>query len=221
MNYTAFIRFAPLTTLERVNDPAWKRRGRTMYDHGALTLAPGRTSAPLLVDHGRRIGTVHTLTRYEDTDDPWLACIAEIADLPGWLRKYDTKASFAYKPAGTSHDVFGCGISAPWADQRGIAVEPWARARRASRPGADGPPDRDIRSRHRRWAGHERAYSSHLHAAADSGALTPGDRQRRYCSGVICSRDGGNAFLHTARRSHYDAAGHARELARAAGHPRR
>jgi hypothetical protein len=120
MSHTALIRFAPLTTLERVNDERWKRPGRTMYDHGALTFAPGKSSVPLLVDHAkeREIGVVHTLTRYEDTDGPWLAAIAEITELPCWLRKYESKASFGYLPAGTSNDVFGCEIA-----RRGLVTE--------------------------------------------------------------------------------------------------
>ena len=119
MTYTSLIRFAPLTTLERVNDERWKRPGRTMYDSGALTLMPGKTEVPLLINHDddRVIGTVHTITRFEDTDGPWLACIAEIHDLPCWLTRGDTKASFSYVPLG-SNDVFGCEIA-----RRGIIKE--------------------------------------------------------------------------------------------------
>ena len=38
MSWTSLIRFAPLTTLERVNNPAYQEPGRTLYDTGALTL---------------------------------------------------------------------------------------------------------------------------------------------------------------------------------------
>ena len=70
MNYTTLIRFAPLTTLERLNDPNWARPGRTMYDHHSLTFLPHRTSVPLLINHDpeREIGIVRELTRFEDTD---------------------------------------------------------------------------------------------------------------------------------------------------------
>ncbi len=119
MSHTALIRFAPLTTLQRVNDPVWKRPGRTMYDSGALTFHPGKTSAKLLVNHDddHEIGVVHTLTRWEDTDGPWLAAIAEITDRPEWLER-GTRASFGYGPIHTAPDVFGCEIL-----RRGIVNE--------------------------------------------------------------------------------------------------
>src|SRR5262245_37476421 len=100
MTYTALIAFAPLTTLERVNDPAWKH-GRTMYDPGALTLLPGQ-AAPVLVNHNhdRVLGTVTSIVRHEQADGPWLCAIATIHDRPCWLEKH-TRASFGYKPAGT------------------------------------------------------------------------------------------------------------------------
>ena len=74
MTYTTLIKIAPITTLERINDPKWARPGRSLYDHGALTFFPGKSSAPLLVNHdetpGREIGVVRELTRFEDTDGP-------------------------------------------------------------------------------------------------------------------------------------------------------
>jgi hypothetical protein len=39
-----------------------------------------------------------------------LSALATIYDRPAWLKKYDTKVSFKYTPAGTSNDVFGCQI---------------------------------------------------------------------------------------------------------------
>jgi hypothetical protein len=43
-----------------------------MYDPGALTFFPGKSSCPLVVDHDpdREIGVVRTLTRWEDVDGP-------------------------------------------------------------------------------------------------------------------------------------------------------
>ena len=101
--------FAPITTLKRVNDEAFKQPGRQLYDAGALTFIPGQTTAPLLVDHDhdRIIGTVHTLSRFDDIDGPWLCALAEVHDCPGWLKRH-TPVSVAYKPAGTSRDFFGC-----------------------------------------------------------------------------------------------------------------
>jgi hypothetical protein len=119
MTYTALIKFAPLTTLERVNDPRWARPGRTMYDPGSLTFSPGKSSAPLLVDHcdTREVGVVRELTRFEDTDGPWLAVVATVTDRPEWLKR-GVRASFSYQPARTSHDVFGCEIL-----RRGLITE--------------------------------------------------------------------------------------------------
>lgn len=83
-----------------------------MYNPGALTFMQGKDSVPLLVDHNddRAIGVVHTIMRFDDTDGPWLAAVGEVTDLPSWLRR-DTKASFSYKAANTSHDVLGCGAA--------------------------------------------------------------------------------------------------------------
>jgi hypothetical protein len=121
--------FAPITTLERINDPTWNRPGRQLFDPGALTLTPGHTTADVLVDHDhtRVIGTVHTLTRVEDIDGPWLCGIATIHDRPDWLKR-DTPVSVGYKPAGTSHDLFGRGIEVV---RRGLLTElsvlpPWS-----------------------------------------------------------------------------------------------
>ncbi len=139
---------------------------------GALALLPGKTEVPLLVDHNddRRIGTVHTLTRFEDTDGPWLACIAEIEDVPCWLRKNETKVSFSYKPAATSHDVFGCEIS-----RRGyitevsvlspatVPAEPLAKVLTLH------PTEQALTGR---WADHVGPDRSRLHAAEDRGALS-------------------------------------------------
>jgi hypothetical protein len=112
----ALIAFAPLVTLQRVNDPAWQHR--TMYDPSALTLAPGHTSAPVLVNHDERraVGTVDRLVRHEDVDGPWLACLATIDRSPGWLQR-DTRVSFGYKPAGRG-EAFGCEIT-----RRGLITE--------------------------------------------------------------------------------------------------
>ncbi len=118
--YTAVIRFAPLTTLERVNDPDWKRPGRTMYDFGSLTLMPDHDTCPLIVDHNheREVGVVTSLMRWDDETGPWLAALATVTDPPVWLKRDETKASFGFKPAGTSRDVFDCEIL-----RRGLVTE--------------------------------------------------------------------------------------------------
>ena len=50
MTYTSLIRFAPLTTLQRVNDERWAAP-RTLYDSGSLKFLPGQETVPLLVNH--------------------------------------------------------------------------------------------------------------------------------------------------------------------------
>lgn len=62
------------------------------------------------------IGRVRELARFEDVDGPWLACIADIDDRPGWLER-NNPVSFSYKPAGTSH-VFGVEVL-----RRGLITE--------------------------------------------------------------------------------------------------
>jgi hypothetical protein len=104
VSYTTLIRFAPLTTLERLNDPLWARPGRTLYDHNSLTFFPNRTSVPLLINHDatREIGVVRELTRFEDTDGPWLVALATVTNRPQWLRPGTTRASFGYRGGRTS-----------------------------------------------------------------------------------------------------------------------
>ena len=45
MSWEALIRFAPATTLERLNDPAWLDSDRLMYDATGLKLLPLRQYA--------------------------------------------------------------------------------------------------------------------------------------------------------------------------------
>jgi hypothetical protein len=108
VTYTAVIKFAPLTTLERVNDPRWSG-ARAMYDAGGLRLLPGHDSAPLLANHDRAIGTVDRLMLFEDVDGPWLTAITTVADRPAWLKR-GARASFAFKAAHTNPDFFGCTV---------------------------------------------------------------------------------------------------------------
>ena len=95
MSYSTLIKFAPILTLERQNDPAWTRPGRFLYRSDSLRLLPSRT-VPVLVDHDaeREIGYVEKIMRLEDTDGPWFFARAVVTDPPGWLKK-GTPASFA------------------------------------------------------------------------------------------------------------------------------
>jgi hypothetical protein len=70
MSHTALVKFAPIFTLERFDDHAWNRPGRTLYERGAFQFLPGKTTVPLLVDHedSREIGTVHELFRMDWID---------------------------------------------------------------------------------------------------------------------------------------------------------
>ena len=92
------IRVAPISTLERLGDPRWTRPGRSLYDAGALTFFPGKTSVPLLVNHdeSREIGQVRELMNFEDVDGPWLVAVANVIDRPEWLKR-GTRASFGFK----------------------------------------------------------------------------------------------------------------------------
>lgn len=102
MSYTALIKFAPIYTFERHNDPNWNRAGRFLFEAGALKFAPAVTAVPLLVDHDseRRIGTVFELVRVEWLDGPWLCARATVDHAPAWLRTR-TKASFGFVPHNT------------------------------------------------------------------------------------------------------------------------
>ena len=96
MTYTTLIKFAPIVTAERLNNPTWERPGRTMYRSGALRFLPTQTEIPLLVDHRmeRQIGVVHELFEMDWVDGPWICARATVADAPAWLKRHETKASF-------------------------------------------------------------------------------------------------------------------------------
>ncbi len=100
---TAMIKIAPVKTLERINDPRWNRSDRTLYESGSLMFLPrikdSGEGVPLIVDHDfdQRVGTVHELFRMEWVDGPWICASATVDDLPRWLRRSDTKASFGYR----------------------------------------------------------------------------------------------------------------------------
>lgn len=100
MSHTATIRFAPVHTFERHNDPRWNRPGRCLYTSGSLKFMPGVSEVPLLVDHkkDRQVGTVDMIWKGEWVDGPWYFARAAIDKPPAWLRKCDTKASFGLLP---------------------------------------------------------------------------------------------------------------------------
>jgi hypothetical protein len=52
----AHIQFAPIATLKRLNDPAWNRADRTLYDSGSLGFLLGKNRIPLLIDHDKPPG---------------------------------------------------------------------------------------------------------------------------------------------------------------------
>lgn len=101
MSYDVLIKFAPCFTGERCNDPKWNREGRSMYEK--LRFVPGRSSVPLQVNHdeAREIGTVHSIFRGEWADGPWWMARATIpGELPCWLKRQETKASFGFASLG-------------------------------------------------------------------------------------------------------------------------
>ena len=142
MTYTTLIKIAPITTLERVNDPNWARSGRTLYDHGSLTFFPGKTSVPLLVNHdeNHEIGVVRELMRFEDTDGPWLVAVANVSDRPEWLKR-GVRASFGFKLGRTSS--FDRCDSAKGLCHRGVGLERGRRTCGASSRGDDVAPSRE------------------------------------------------------------------------------
>jgi hypothetical protein len=103
VTHSAVIKFAPIWTFERHNDPVWNRAGRTLYEAGSLKFLPSVTEVPLIVDHDeeREIGVVHELSRIEWSDGPWICARASIYDAPAWLQQYKTKASFSHRNLST------------------------------------------------------------------------------------------------------------------------
>ena len=101
MTHTATIKIAPIFTLERFDDPAW-RSDRTMYESGALSFLPGTEEIPLLISHDEQqvVGVVHELMRMEWVDGlrvgPWIVARCTVEDRPEWLGRY-TRASFGFK----------------------------------------------------------------------------------------------------------------------------
>jgi hypothetical protein len=119
VSHTALVKFAPIFTLERFDDPVWNRAGRTLYERGAFQFLPGKTTVPLLVDHedSREIGTVHELFRMDWIDGPWIVARATLTAPPSWLKR-GARASFGFSAfqrrelniRGTRADVIAGGI---------------------------------------------------------------------------------------------------------------
>jgi hypothetical protein len=95
-SFEALVRFAPATSLGRINDPKWHdgAHDRLMYDASGLRLI--REPVPLLVDHrdDQAIGSVRQLLRL-DSDGPWVVAVATVTKPPPWLKR-GTPASFAH-----------------------------------------------------------------------------------------------------------------------------
>lgn len=91
------MKFAPIVTAERMNNPTWERPGRTMYWPGSLRFLPIHSEIPLVVDHNleRQVGVVHELFEMDWIDGPWVCARATVSDPPCWLKRYETKASFS------------------------------------------------------------------------------------------------------------------------------
>jgi hypothetical protein len=88
------VKFAPVFTLERFNDPRWNRTGRTLYESGAFEFPPNKDTIPLLIDHedDREIGTVHSLFKMDWIDGPWICARATVTDPPEWLKRGRVRA---------------------------------------------------------------------------------------------------------------------------------
>ena len=94
MTHEALIAFAPETSADRLNDE--RRNGRTLYDTSQIRMLPTKPT-PLLIDHdeGRPLGKVTQLLRLRDLDGWWLTAVAELEEVPSWVRR-GTPASFAF-----------------------------------------------------------------------------------------------------------------------------
>jgi hypothetical protein len=97
MTHTAIIKFAPIFTVERFNDPAWNRPGRQLYESGAFRFLPSEDTVPLVVNHddSREIGTVHEVFKLDWIDGPWICARATVNDPPSWLKR-GTRSSFSF-----------------------------------------------------------------------------------------------------------------------------
>jgi hypothetical protein len=97
MSHEAIIKFAPVFTLDRFNDPKW-RPDRRMYYPGALRFLPGTEAVPLIVDHDddREIGTVQKLHKWDWPGGPWIFASATVTAPPPWLKR-GTRVSFGSK----------------------------------------------------------------------------------------------------------------------------
>lgn len=100
MSHTVVVKFAPVFTCDRFNNPAWTRPGRRMYYPGALKFLPGRSTVPLLADHdeGHEIGTVDKLFQMDWTDGPWICASATVPDAAASWIKRGARASFGSRP---------------------------------------------------------------------------------------------------------------------------
>ena len=107
MSLSVIAKFAPVLTSSRWADPAWTKRGRTLYWPNSLRLIPGRVT-PVVINHdeGRVVGRVEKLFTLEWTDGgPWICARAVVDDPPSWLRKHHTAVSFGYASVHeTEHD---------------------------------------------------------------------------------------------------------------------
>ena len=75
-------------------------------------MLPGKTTVPLIVNHDddRVVGSVRSFSQMDDTDGPWLVAPRRSTGAPEWLRKRETKASFAYCTIFVNEDVLGCEV---------------------------------------------------------------------------------------------------------------
>jgi hypothetical protein len=126
MSHTALIKFAPIFTIERFDDPAWNRPGRLMYEARALRFLPGEESVPLVVDHEESsvVGTVHApMFKMDWIDGPWICARATVNTPPSWLER-GTRASFDFRaPDRRKINIHGtCAEVIAWAVVREVSV---------------------------------------------------------------------------------------------------
>ena len=123
MTHDAIIKFAPVLTAERFDNPRENRAGRKFYRR--LTLLPDARGVPLGVDHdlSRVIGHVDKLFRFDWTDGLWIAAHATIEEPPPWLKRDAISASNAARSGiSATSTAIVCVMSVPSTDTRVIAA---------------------------------------------------------------------------------------------------
>ena len=107
--WEAVVKFAPLLSVERVNDPAWQDAERTMVTQSTFRLPHKKECVPLLADHNPdvELGTVKDWFRLKWIDGEWLAATATLNAPPPPFLQRGARASYGYKALHSRAPVIG------------------------------------------------------------------------------------------------------------------